>query len=261
MAVAQDSPRLLTAATVSTDQLLSFKPQLRDSSKSTYFFGHSNKLGRRVHLRERDRYWLWVALEASPRLPRINVSFPPIALAVHDVAFESCPDAVAVDPNGRLTIFLVQREDEDHARHATGWVNACEARTWHFEHLQREHFRIYQTYFENLSRLLQFCGPSHAVVDSKVCKQMLHELGMRRRMTVSALLGQVGTHQNIYGALAHLILTHAIFSDIGVRQFDQLTELSRFEPIGTDRGKEILPKILLPEILRPPTKSEEIRPI
>lgn len=207
----------------------------RENFQSFFFAPYSRKLRRRVYLYTENNFILWVRIESDPEISAFNerVQQVPVATPTGEVAFLK-PRAVSVDQEGAVTIHTFLGLDLNCESNSgadlpqsicTTWANkyGYKCKTWTAESL---HENI--TEVTNLKRLLRFVSNPNYFPDISLQDALLAELSTLRKITISSIVKRFprSDEEDVVREICNLLASRRIYSDIGYRPFDLLTELS-----------------------------------
>lgn len=188
-----------------------------------------------MHLYTENNYTLWLKLESDSRISVFNECVEDVPVATPDgkVIFIK-PRAVSVDHQNVATIHTfggldlnceLDSADKLQSSIWTDWVNSFGFKSiiWTAESLNEN-----PTEIKNIKRILRFTSNASYFPDLKLQDALISELSSLRKVTVATLVKLFPRvdDDDVVREICNLLIDKRIYSDIGYRPFDLLTELS-----------------------------------
>lgn len=212
----------------------------RKDFTSYLFRPYSIKERRSVSLYTPTMYVLWLRLESDPDVVRFNPEVKPFPLSIsRSNAINAAPRCVSLDSKKQLTIhsfeniLAPEEQPKSDETDTSLWRDWASARN--FLHKSWSASELFSNEIEvaNLGRLLGYVSRPGFVPNTVLEHSLLQELRGYRETTFTKLSQQFSGQdpELVNEAIASLILSKRIFSDISSRPFSMVTLLSAFREV------------------------------
>lgn len=195
---------------------------------------YSRKMRCRVLLHDILRPLLWIRLEASPEVVRMNFMVPKLPLAIDGKVKNISPAAASLDRSGSISIHEFLEYNGANLPEAASSYMTTPLRAWAerrgFRHVSwsRELLEGDSSCLHNSTALLlRVCIPGETS-DPQLETRLVSHLEARRKTTYGAILRHFAQEDpdELLLSLATLILEERIYSDLAKLELSPATELS-----------------------------------
>lgn len=211
------------------DELLAPQNFKREHYTAHLYAPYSIKIGRRVYLYGHDKYDIWVNIESDPNIVNYNeiVAKVPVVIS-HNKAINISPAFITLQNNKSIIFHTSIQDQSDPAlaawssfTNSHGYVH----RNWTKAQLNTDKIKI-----SNYKKILRYTCMAGAIENYLLETKILSEITNYRTVIFSKIVNQfpITDPEEVKASLLRLIVRGKLHSDLHLRPFCMLTEVSAF---------------------------------